>query len=230
MRFSMKKIIMVLVVLFFPVFCFALDGKVVGVSDGDTVTVLSIDKQQIKVRLYGVDCPEKAQDYGQKAKQFTSDLVFGKIVDLEKVDQDRYGRTVGIVKAGGKVLNEELLKNGFAWQYSQYCKRPECSQWKQYEEQARSSKAGLWAGKDPIAPWSFRHGDKAGQKESQTQVSSSTSASSSAGNGQFHGNINSHIFHAPGCKNYDCKNCTESFSSRDEALKAGYKPCSGCLF
>ncbi len=120
MRFSMKKIIMVLVILFLPVFCFAIEGKVVGAADGDTVMVLTPDKQQIKVRLYGVDCPEKAQDYGQKAKQFTSSMIFGKTVDLETVGDGKYGRSAGIIKIDGKILNEELVKAGFAWQSAKY--------------------------------------------------------------------------------------------------------------
>lgn len=228
----MKKIIisLIAILIMIPAFCFAIEGKAVGVSDGDTITILTQEKQQIKVRLYGIDCPESHQDYGQKAKQFTSGLVFGKTVDLETVDQDRYGRSVGVVKVEGKTLNEELLKNGFAWFYGQYCKRPECGQWKQYEEQARSSNTGLWAGKDPVAPWDFRHGNKAGQerKEDLNTSSSPAKAVSPAGDMVYHGNIKSHVFHAPGCKHYDCQNCTESFSSKDEALKAGYRPCGNC--
>jgi micrococcal nuclease len=75
-------------------------GKVIGVSDGDTITVMHNGKGE-KIRLYGVDCPEKAQDFGQKAKQFSSDMVFGKTVDVESVVADKYGRTVGIVRIEG---------------------------------------------------------------------------------------------------------------------------------
>lgn len=97
------------------------EGKVVGISDGDTITVLTDQKQQIKVRLYGVDCPETKQAYGTRARQFTSDKVFGKRVRVEVADMDHYGRTVGIVTApGGSVLNSDLLAGGMAWLYTAY--------------------------------------------------------------------------------------------------------------
>ncbi|MBN2106413.1 MAG: thermonuclease family protein [Deltaproteobacteria bacterium] len=85
----------------------ACQGKVVGVADGDTITVMHNGRGE-KIRLYGVDTPEKKQDFGQRAKQFTSDMACGKIVDVEPIAIDRYGRTVGIVRIGGKRLNEEL--------------------------------------------------------------------------------------------------------------------------
>ncbi|WP_027358057.1 thermonuclease family protein [Desulforegula conservatrix] len=221
----MKRILTtswLLLLIFISSPVFALEGKVVGISDGDTVTVLTPEKQQIKVRLYGVDCPESHQDYGQKAKQFTSDLVFSKTVDLEKIDTDRYGRTVGVIKVGNTVLNEELLKNGFAWYYGQYCKKPFCSQWQQLESQAKSKKAGLWAGNSPVAPWDFRKNKRAGDESSDKAQSNQQIAAG------FNGNTKSMVFHQASCKNYDCKNCSEHFASRDEAIKAGYKPCGVC--
>lgn len=228
----MKRIITTILSFFvlIPATCFALDGRVVGVSDGDTVTILTQEKQQIKVRLYGVDCPESHQDYGQRAKQFTSDMVFGKTVDLETIDQDKYGRSVGIIRTDGRILNEELLKNGFAWHYAQYCKRPECGLWKQFEEQAKSTNTGLWAVKNPVAPWDFRHGNNAIQekKENSGLPDTTSKAFSPAGSIVYHGNAKSHVFHAPGCRYYDCGNCFVKLSSRDEALKGGYRPCGIC--
>ena len=79
-----------------PCLSWAWSGKVVGVADGDTITVLR-DKEQVRIRFYGIDCPEGGQAFGKKAKQFTSDMVFGKEVEVEPVDMDRYGRTVGLV-------------------------------------------------------------------------------------------------------------------------------------
>ncbi|MFO8084826.1 MAG: thermonuclease family protein [Desulfobacterales bacterium] len=103
-------------------------GKVVGVSDGDTVTVL-VNKTQVKVRLYGIDCPEGGQDFGRRAKQFTSGMVFGKNVTLEIHDTDRYGRSVANVIVDGKSLNEELVNAGYAWIYPHYCKISLCQKW-----------------------------------------------------------------------------------------------------
>jgi micrococcal nuclease len=99
-------------------------GKVIGISDGDTITVLQ-NKTQYKIRLYGIDCPESHQDFGTKAKQFTSDLVYWKQVKVVQQDMDRYGRTVG----GDLCLNQEIIKNGFAWVYQRYCDTPICKDW-----------------------------------------------------------------------------------------------------
>lgn len=87
-----------------------IEGKVVGISDGDTITVLTDEKRQVKIRLYGVDCPESKQAYGTRARQSSSGHVFGKRVRVEVADTDRYGRTVGIVTGpDGTVLNRALI-------------------------------------------------------------------------------------------------------------------------
>jgi len=82
-------------------------GKVVSIADGDTIIVLDANKTQHKIRLYGVDCPESHQDYGQKAKEFTSGLVFGQNVEVKVMDTDRYGRTVSVVTVGTIILNND---------------------------------------------------------------------------------------------------------------------------
>lgn len=129
-------------------------GKVVAVADGDTFTMLTGEKKQIKVRLYGIDCPERKQAFGQVAKDFTADAVFGKEVKLSKEGKDRYGRTVAIVELeDGRILNEMLLQAGLAWHYKRYDKNPD---WAQMETRARRKRLGLWKDKYPIAPWDFR--------------------------------------------------------------------------
>ena len=98
-------------------------GKVVRIADGDTFTILVKGNKQVKVRCHGIDCPESNQDFGTKAKQFTSALAFSKVVSVEVKDTDRYGRTIGIITLpDGKILNEELLKAGLAWHYKHYDK------------------------------------------------------------------------------------------------------------
>jgi endonuclease YncB( thermonuclease family) len=153
----MKKHIFLylLILLLLPQLSFAWQGKVVGVSDGDTITVMHAGKGE-KIRLYGVDCPEKHQDFGQKAKQFTSNMVYGKTVDVEPVTTDRYGRTVGLVSVNGKSINEELLKAGLAWVFTRYCDKPCCKQWYKYQEEARQRKVNLWSMPNPVPPWEFR--------------------------------------------------------------------------
>ncbi len=129
-------------------------GKVVGVSDGDTITVLHNGKGE-RVRLHGIGCPEKRQAFGRKAKQFTSTLVFGKTVTVQPVDRDRYGRTVAVVLLpDGRSLNHELVKAGFAWWYWRYT--PDDETLAQLERDARGAKRGLWADPHAVPPWEWR--------------------------------------------------------------------------
>lgn len=129
-------------------------GKVVGVSDGDTIKVLYNNKE-VKVRLWGIDCPEKKQAFGTKAKNFTSDMVFGRNVTVESRDTDRYGRTVGWVTApDGRVLNRELLRAGLAWYYEDYA--PHAYDLQSLENQASAARKGLWSAKNPMPPWQYR--------------------------------------------------------------------------
>lgn len=129
-------------------------GKVIGVADGDTITVLD-GTSQIKIRLNGVDCPEKAQAFGTKAKQFTSSLVFGQTVTIRAKEKDRYGRTVGdVVLSDGRILNHELVRSGLAWWYQKYA--PSDTVLRGLEAEARAAKVGLWADPNPVAPWEFR--------------------------------------------------------------------------
>jgi len=211
--------------LFFPTLLFFVisaqasifqTGKVVGVSDGDTVTVL-VDRTPVKVRLYGIDCPEGGQDFGNRAKQFASNMVFGKTVTMEVHDTDRYGRTVANILIGDKSLNEELIKAGFAWVYNQYCKIPICRKWYQYEAQAQKQRNGLWRHPNPIPPWEFRRGKTTINKDP-----------GSISTGVYRGNTRSMVFHQSTCKHFKCKNCTDVFQDREKAIKAGYRPCGNC--
>jgi micrococcal nuclease len=129
-------------------------GKCVSVSDGDTIHVLRSGKA-IRIRLYGVDCPEMGQDFGKKARQFTSAMVFGKVVDVKPVDTDQYGRTVAWVSADGKSLNRELVAAGLAWWYRHYA--PGDKDLADLEHAARKQKIGLWSIANPLPPWEFRH-------------------------------------------------------------------------
>jgi len=128
-------------------------GTIVAVADGDTVTLLRPDKTQEKIRLYGIDCPEKRQAFGTRAKQFTAMLVFGKTVTIRRVDRDRYGRTIAWVEVNGRSLNKELLKAGLAWHYKRYSNDSELAE---LETEARLRRQGLWADPSPTAPWEFR--------------------------------------------------------------------------
>src|SRR5688572_19760794 len=97
-----------------------LTGRAVGVHDGDTITVLGYDKSQHKIRLAGIDAPEVKQDFGQKAKRRLSDLVFGKLVQIEGDKIDRHGRWVAKVLVNGRDANLEMIRSGLAWHYKEY--------------------------------------------------------------------------------------------------------------
>jgi micrococcal nuclease len=131
----------------------AWSGKCVGVSDGDTITVIHQGKPE-KVRLFGVDCPEKRQEFGTRAKQFTAAMVFGKIVSVETVTRDRYGRTVAWVAAEGRNLNHELIRAGMGWWYRKYA--APLKDLERLEQEARKARAGLWSRPNPVPPWEFR--------------------------------------------------------------------------
>ena len=139
----------------FPATAAAWSGKVVGVIDGDSITVLH-DGRQEQIRLWGIDCPEKHQDFGSKAKHATSILVFAKVVEVEPVTTDRYGRTVAFVRVGDTLVNEEMIRQGLAWVYTRYCDRPICQEWNKLEEEAREKRRGLWSMPKPVPPWEFR--------------------------------------------------------------------------
>ena len=207
----------VIAFILFPAILFAWDGKVVSVSDGDTIKVLK-DGKQVKIRLAAIDCPEKGQPYGKKAKQFTVSMVAGKIVKIWETDTDRYGRIVGFVFIDDKNLNKELLKAGLAWHYKQYSRDPELTK---LEFQARSAKRGLWVEPESVPPWEWRRGKRSGASTNVQNVSTDITA-------PFHGNTTSKVFHRKRCKYYNCKNCTVSFYHRSAVIDAGYKPCGIC--
>ena len=129
-------------------------GKVVGVSDGDTITALHNGLGE-RVRLSGIDCPEKRQPFGNRAKQLTSALAFGKAVTIVGGSRDRYGRTIGeVILPDGRHLTHALVEAGMCWWYRQYA--PANAALAQLEAQARAEKRGLWADPHPIPPWEWR--------------------------------------------------------------------------
>jgi len=156
----MKKITFILaaVLAFGAAHAHAQQYRVVGISDGDTVKLLSPDRQQVKCRLHGIDAPESKQAYGQVSKASLSDMVFGKTVTVEVLDQDQYGRSVCRIILNGIDVNKVQLQRGLAWHYVRYSKD---ASYAQAERTARQQRLGLWAEPSPTAPWSFRRDEKA---------------------------------------------------------------------
>ncbi len=129
------------------------EAKVVGVADGDSLTVLD-GTTQVRVRLHGIDCPERGQAFGSAARRLASSLAFGKTVTVKGRGRDRYGRLLGeVVLPDGRSLNRELVAAGMAWHYTRYSDDEALAK---AERQARKARVGIWSEPDPVAPWSFR--------------------------------------------------------------------------
>jgi len=129
-------------------------GPVVSVLDGDTIEVLHNTHPE-RVRLSGIDCPEKGQAYGKKAKQAASALVFGKEVTLQTHGKDKYGRTLAdVLLPVGMNVNHELVKDGWCWWYRKYA--PLDAELEKLEKEARDAKKGLWVDPKPVPPWEWR--------------------------------------------------------------------------
>jgi len=131
-----------------------LTARVIGVADGDSITVLSPINKQVLIRLYGIDCPEIGQAFGMKAEEFTSGLCFGMTIKYRLMGIDRFDRTVATVYLeDGRELNLEILKAGLTWHYERYPKRQDYAD---AQEEARRAGIGLWTDKDPTPPWEWR--------------------------------------------------------------------------
>ena len=137
----------------------AVVGKVVKVVDGDTLHVYS-NKKTYKIRLSGIDAPERGQAYGKRAKEHLEFLVAGKQVIAIVESKDRYGRYVASVKVQSKDVCAEMLSAGYAWHYKQYSSN---KYYADLQSEARKSKRGLWVDKKPQAPWEYRKEQRAGQ-------------------------------------------------------------------
>jgi len=133
-------------------------GEVVNVADGDTFTMINSKKDRIKVRLYGIDAPERGQGFSNAAKQFLSTLVMHKNVNIKIVNVDQYKRIVGIVLLGEVNIHEALLRNGYAWHYTAFDQNV---QWSAMEKKARLAKKGLWVDPHAEPPWRFRKNRRA---------------------------------------------------------------------
>lgn len=143
-----------------------IEGQVVGVSDGDTVTLLDAQKTQWKIRLLGIDAPEKKMPFGQRSKQHLADLVYKKQVKVEYSKRDRYGRTLGKILVGGIDANLAQIRAGMAWHYKQYQRDQSFEDRQLYseaEDTARSFRRGLWADATPTPPWDWRKQQRTNQ-------------------------------------------------------------------
>ena len=157
----MKKLICILLLLLSPLsFAEELTGKVIKVSDGDTITVLDSNNQKYKVRLQGIDAPETQQAFGETSRQSLASLVYDKEVIILWDKRDKYARILGKVIVDGRDANYEQLKKGLAWYYKQYendLSDEDKERYSEAEAWARNYTEGLWTDSKSIPPWEFRH-------------------------------------------------------------------------
>lgn len=166
-----------------------LTGKVIGVTDGDTVTVL-VKQKPLKVRLYGIDAPETNQSFGSKSKQALAAMVFGKVITVNKTGTDKYGRTLGVLHYNATDVNAKMIENGWAWLYKYYNNDVRLAR---LELEARKRKLGLWADSQPMAPWDFRRQPRAPSQNNKPPEEMVTG---------YWLNLSSGVRHNSKCENY----------------------------
>jgi endonuclease YncB( thermonuclease family) len=198
-------------------------GKVLFVEDGDTFTVLDAEKRQYKVRLDGIDAPESAQAFGDKARQSLSDLVRGKTVTVTVSRVARNGWIVGKVTFDGKDINLEQIRRGYAWFYRRYANEVgqlDARAYELAETDARDRGRGLWAGPGPIPPWELRAAQRGPSAEWELD----------AYDARIIGNRSLMIYLKPDCPDYDkvAERDRVPFKTEAEAEAAGYKKARNC--
>jgi len=234
------KCLTVLLVLCVSVFAQAQQPvKVVGVSDGDTVKVLTSEKKELRIRLDGIDAPESAQPFGSASKKWLSDQVFGKTVQLYPKELDRYGRTVGRIELDGKNVNLASVRAGMAWWYRQYA--PTSKELKAAEAEARAAKRGIWSEPRAVAPWEWRRGSRSPSTDGNFSAPGSSSPSSARTSGQGSRRTerpvtvpgpNTIVYITRGGSKYHADGCRYLSRSRipiamKDAVKP-YDPCTVC--
>ena len=142
---------------------YELTGRIVSIADGDTVTLLDANLRQHKIRLSGIDAPERRQPFGNRSRLHLGALVFGKRVTADCPKTDRYKRAVCRIEVDGIDANLAQLEAGMAWHYKAYAREqraPDRRRYAQAEDRARDARQGLWADRAPMAPWDFRKARK----------------------------------------------------------------------
>jgi len=189
-------------------------AHVAGIIDGDTVDVVIQPARKVRVRLHGVDAPERGEPFSQQALVFTRVLMFSRDVTLTGKDVDVYGRLVARIVVDGKDASEAIIAAGLGCTFHRYAADPALDA---ALSRARAGHLGFWAtgAKQPacVAREAQTRSASAGQAQTTTVI----------------GNVSSKVYHLPSCRNAHCKNCTRTFATRAEADAAGYKPAGDCL-
>jgi micrococcal nuclease len=181
------------------------EGRCLSVQDGDTIGV-DYHGLEVRIRLQGIDAPERNQPFHTQSKKFLSRLVFQKNVRVRARGDGGFGRLLGEVRVDGKDVSVELLKAGLARHNTRYSSDPVLAG---LEAEARKARVGIWSLVRKAAP--------------PRAVTPDTTPAA-----PYRGNVRSRVFHQAGCEAYDCRRCTRQFTSRDEALSSGFRPCKLC--
>ncbi len=195
-------------------------------ADGDTLDI-RVRQAVVKIRLEGIDVPEHGQAFGNRATTYLRTLAFSQRATIHVKQTERYGRLVARVFVGGRDLSEEMVRAGLAWHYTHYSSDPRLAA---LEKEARASHAGLWADRAPLPPWLARRAGAVRTPSASRAGSGPPPATTTPQTSEvFHGNVKSHVYHASGCRDYNCVNCRAVFGSRAEAQAAGYRPHASCV-
>jgi endonuclease YncB( thermonuclease family) len=192
-------------------------GRVVSVADGDTLDVMTKDNRRVRIRLEGIDSPERGEPFSNVARNFTRGLAFDKTVQVKVHDVDRYGRLVARVTSGGKDVSVELVTAGLARHYTVFSfdKKLEAAQ-----REAQQARRGMWVNGVP---------SRSTTRESAAASNTRQVLSPPNADGPFVANVRSRVYHANTCRNAGCKNCTRQFRTQADAKAAGFRPAGDCL-
>lgn len=197
-------------------------ARVERVDDGDTLRVV-MNGETVRVRIFGIDAPELDQPYGREALDAARRLLTDRTIGVVPRDTDPYGRLVASLTLDGRDVGQELVRAGAAWHFTQFSNSPAMAA---AERDARAARRGLWGTSNPTPPWQHRTDqrvDGAGRSGEPLRPRVTTVA------GAYHGNVSSKVFHARGCPQFDCANCTVGFESTADAHTAGYRPHAACV-
>jgi endonuclease YncB( thermonuclease family) len=196
-----------------------INARIVSVVDGDTVDMVPDgESRAVRVRLEGVDAPERSEPFNQQARTFTRVLLFDQTVRATGRDVDRYGRLVARLNVAGKDASVEITYAGLACHYTVYSSDPLLAR---AETEARSAGRGFWAVGAQRPACATRE-----RARPSAPASGGTGAVAKAG---FRGNTKSHVYHASWCPNFTCSNCTRLFTTEADAQAAGFRPAGDCL-
>ncbi|MEX2285817.1 MAG: thermonuclease family protein, partial [Planctomycetaceae bacterium] len=195
-------------------------GKVVGVTDGDTITVLDGSKTQHKIRLEGIDAPESGQPMGAKSKQALSDKVFGKTVSVKWREHDKYKRVLGHIYVDDRYINHAMVEEGWAWHYKKYSSDEDLAE---AEIAARQKKIGLWSYEKSIPPWEWRAPKKVADDPKPT--TKKIADQSNDDDSVVYITKTGKKYHSGGCRYLSKSQIPIKLS---DAISQGYTACSVC--